>query len=222
MLFLRGGLFLFFLTFSLVGKAEEDGFLDLSGEVVFATSSVLEDGYEATDGPVVQPYLIFGLGGGCQAEIWNSTGLTEHTGNETEVGVSCSRNWQEATVGFWVIQYFLYAEDDITDVTFFMERGDWYASASHFSWYGGNEDAVRFQLNRIFLVMEKLELRLGVVYQTGYGEPDTLAGTAEVEYHLTDEWSVSLFTMTKKNNFGEDHPNDEFRDDVVLKLKYSF
>ncbi len=217
------GVFVFLgLTFAQMAVSEESEFGKLSGEVVMATSSVLEDGYEATDGAVIQPWLIFQLGGGCQAEIWNSTGLYEKTGNETEVGATCSRTWEDTTIGVWAFQYFLYEEDDITDVTIFVEKGDWYASASHFSWYGGNPDAFRLQLNRTFEVTGKLDLKIGAVYQTGYGEPDTLAGTMELEYHLTDKCSISVFTMTKNNNFGKDHQNDVSRDDVVLKLKCRF
>lgn len=207
---------------SVAALAEESKFGDLSGEVAFATSYRIVDGYEATDNPVVQPWLIMSLGGECQAEVWNSTGLTTNTGNETEVGFTCTKDWYRTTVGVYSLQYFLHGENDITDVTVFAEYGNWYVSVSKFWWHGGNPDAWRTELGYTFEVTSKLDLKLGAVFGQGYGETDTLSFSAEASYHFNDSWSVSISAMNSNTNYFKEHPNDVDRDSVVGKLIYSF
>lgn len=153
------------------------------------TDYMLDDAIRPTKGVVLQPWVAVPVTGNLTFNVWNSVGIKESTGNETDVGFTYIRG----IVHFTVNEYILYGDvPDITELTLGVTKNGFSASASYYAWYGGLQDGVRLEGSYDLGITPKLTASVSGVYETGFEAPDTFIASLGLAYAISSHVSLNV------------------------------
>jgi hypothetical protein len=209
----KGILFVALLTTSTPVLAQE-----MSGGIDLKNRYVLGDLFVPTAGPVVQPYASVELGDtGCELGAWASFGLDTKEGNEIDLTASCEFNLAKDTTGKVLVARYLLLNGvaDMNEGTVGITHGPVDLSATYYQWK--HEDGFRVDAGYSTKI-EKIDVRGGLLYETGLDAPDILVGSLSASYPLSENLSLSAegyIPLVKANN-------DNRKGQIVFGLTYSF
>lgn len=170
--------------------------IEISGGAKALTGYVLRDAFAATPEPVVQGYLTASydtvIYGKFSANAWGSKGIATNIGDELDLGVAWLKELgDDMSVKLVYNRFILKDAPDMDEYTISYSSGNFDASYTHYVWHEGMEDGDRVNVGYNYAVDEKLGGRFDLTAETGIGLSDSIVVGADLNYALTDNFSVS-------------------------------
>lgn len=146
-----------------------------------------------TDQPVVQGGLYYDHKS-CFAFAWGSHGLATESGGELDIGAYCSVAAGPVTLTGGAMRSFLVGTNDVTTLSLGFAAAGFDLTVERYLW-PGNPDGTRVYGGFALQPARRLTLRPMLVYETGLGLPDILAGGLSGEVTLGARLSLTALGL---------------------------
>lgn len=162
----------------------------ISGEVGLYNKYLDYDVLVLTDEPVVQAALYAQISDECTFMAWGSHGVATRVGGELDVGPMCEFEVADKTkISVYGMRSFLRDFQDSWTVSAGISHGPAALTVERYYW-DNNPNGWRMYGSYTLRPTGQLTFQPLLVYETGLGLPDIVAGGANAEYALTPELSL--------------------------------